>query len=189
MSEYHNLQGYESIDEVVEAVMWLKNSRPYMFSRQHKFFGSFDSYLDWIRLLFEDIFFINGEETDAGGLAQEDFRILHVHRQRWLHRDRLSNVALMIHELAEGYMVVNDFVFWSTYSHVVAEYFEGDFRTERNLPSCSVSPLPLDLIPFMRRFECELEQKIGAMEHKDVERLMDMYPALKHYAWKRVILV
>lgn len=187
MQESLNLK-VGSIDEAVEAARWLKGSRPYMFDREHKFFGSFDSYLDWIQFLFEDRFYINGEETDAGGLAQEDFRILHVHGQRWLHRDRLSNVAIMIHELAEGYMVTNDFVYWSTYSHVIAEHFEGDFRTERNLPSCPVSPLPLDLIPFMRRFERELEQRIGTMEHKDVERLMDQYPSLKHYAWKRVVI-
>ena len=175
-----------SIDEAVEAASWLKGSRPYIFDREHKFFGTFEGYLDWLKLLFEDRLFINGEETDAGAIVQEDFSVLHLHRLRWERRDRLSNVALMVHELAEGYMVTNDFAFWTSYCHVVAEYFEGDFRVEKNIPPCPVCPLPQYLVPLMRQFETDLEQQLPSMQHRVIERLMESYPIINGFVWDRV---
>lgn len=185
MQGYSNLK-VDSIDEAMEAARWLKGSRPYMFDREHQSFGTFDGYLDWLRLLFEDRLFIDGEETDAGGLAQEAFSVLHLHRLRWEQRDRLSNVALMVHELAEGYMITNDFAFWPSYCHVVAEYFEGDFRVEKSLPLCPVSPLPQDLIPLMRQFEVDLRQHFPSMQHRGIERLIESYPIVNRFVWDRV---
>ena len=177
MTDDPRLQKYGSIDEALEAAMWLKNSRPYMFDNS----GSFYDFLDRLKVFFEPRLVIDGKEIDAYGMSEDGFGILRIHEEKWRQRDRLSNVALMVHELAEGYVLVTDLASSPNYSDILSEHFEGDFRAQSGLPVCPTCPLPPYLIPFMGQLELQLQQHMASGEKGVVDGLIKKIPAIRDY--------
>ena len=176
------LRRYGSIQEAVDAMSWLMKSRQYLFNHTNPNYFSFKDYLDWMKLCFHERLYVGSKEVDAGGPVDEDFQVVHLHEQRWKQKDRVSNTALLVYEIAEAYLQSSEFTFFSQYAHVAAEFFEGEFRLEKGLSSCPVCPLPAHIVPLLRGIELEFKEKIKSIQDKrGLEKLMDKNPVVQNY--------
>jgi len=165
---------YNEISEAVEAANWLEENRSYLFVEEHPECQTFKTYLDQLVINFNERIFIEGIEVDGGGFPG-DFEILYINQKRWEGRNSGLNTAFLVHELTEGYLLWTGYTLTSGASHVIAEFFETDFRIERELPECEVCPLPSEVIPVMREFEIRLIKDFSNMRHYDIDRLLGDY--------------
>ncbi|MBI1935971.1 hypothetical protein HYS31_06025 [Candidatus Woesearchaeota archaeon] len=171
MKQKSKLQRYKTISEAVNAANWLIITRPYLFDGNYGNFGSFGEYLQWMRFRFVGSLIVNGDVADAGRppkIDNTEFRIIYINSLTWKEKDAPLKTAVMVHELSEFFLLSQGYVFWPYDAHVVGEFFEHDFRKSHGLPRCEVCPLPRNIIPVMRRFEEDLEKRIGNVGRYDV---------------------
>lgn len=174
MDAAQTLKKYRDVGEAVYAAEWLKRSRPYLFGQKNDNFESFDSFLDSLGISFEERHYSkeDGSELDAGITIMD--RVIHINRSRWEVNGQKLNSAVMLHEMAEGYMSCANYIFSTNSSGIVAEFFEADFREAEGIPPCQFA-LSAWMTLKLRKMEKELEKGIKEMRRYDLGSIVAHY--------------
>ena len=135
MTALNDLERYMTV-----ARDWANTHFPH-FTRQISPSYTLDDFLDGIQIVLEPLLAVRGEEIDAV-TELDSSRTIKINLGRILLKDEPEKIALLLHEMIEGYgygSCLHRAMFGFRPEHEYAEFVEHHYRLERGLPRCPLA--------------------------------------------------